>query len=72
MALWGTFSLTDYSSAKTGLRADSTRQPPPNRHPCCESTVVTMAPGCHHACDGEASPNEGDVETDCHLPTAGQ
>jgi hypothetical protein len=30
-----------------------------NHHPC-ESEVVAMVSGCHHACSGEASPNEGD------------
>jgi hypothetical protein len=33
---------------------------PVDRHPC-ESEVVGMASGCHHACGGEASPDEGDV-----------
>jgi hypothetical protein len=36
----------------------------------CESEVVVMASGCHHACGGEASPDEGGVVgmvTDCHL-----
>jgi hypothetical protein len=33
-----------------------------------------MASGCHHACDGEASPDEGDVVgmvTDYHLAHGG-
>lgn len=39
-----------------------------------ESEVVGMGSGCHHACDGEASPDEGNVVgmvTDCHLARGG-
>jgi hypothetical protein len=43
-----------------------------DRHPC-ESEVVGMASGCHHACGGEASPDGYVVGmvTDCHLAHGG-
>ena len=44
-----------------------------DRHPC-ESEVVAMASGYHHACGEEASPDEGDVVgkvTNCHLAHGG-
>jgi hypothetical protein len=44
-----------------------------DRRPC-GSEVVAMASGCHHACGGEASPDEGDVVgmvTDYHLAHGG-
>jgi hypothetical protein len=42
-------------------------------HPC-ESEVVAMS-DCHHACGGEASPDEGDtvwMVIGCHLAHSGE
>ena len=56
-----------------GTRDDFDQSRHVDRHPC-ETEVVGMASGCHHACGVEAVPDEGDVVgmvTDCHLAHGG-